>query len=381
MKLWEKNYILTMALILLVLYGSMFFVAQYSFKTNLKKVCEQGVRTGNSILYSVQSLFNEETQHIKLKLYCNALQEQGAHIAVYQENIVIADHLPFALSQSSKEKVQIMTTETGKYLCVFRCASPSGSGKITVCYVDELNGFYKSHQKQVYLLLFMSGAIAAFIGAILYFAMKKLYYPINNIAHELRTPLTSIQGYAQYMLLGKISDEDRQHACTRINEETGYINRMIERLLVMENMKNGKIEFKKIRLTDLLAEIKKQDPSIITHSEMEYVIGDRTLLLCLLLNLLSNLRRAGGPVSITAQSQEICLHSQKDFLEEDMLRILNSNRAVPKDKIKGKGLGVPLCHEIIKLHHGKLHYACGKYTGVTVTVRFSDQGQGLVKRL
>ena len=274
-----------------------------------------------------------------------------------------------------------MTTETGKYLCVFRCAYSSDSGKVTVCYVDELNGFYKSHQKQVYLLLIMSGAIAAFIWMILYFAMKKLYYPINNIAHELRTPLTSIQGYAQYMLLGKISDEDRQHACTRINEETGYINRMIERLLVMENMKNGKIEFKKIRLTDLLAEIKKQDPSIITHSEMEYVIGDRTLLLCLLLNLLSNLRRAGGPVSITAQSQEICLHSQKDFLEEDMLRILNSNRTVPKDKIKGKGLGVPLCHEIVKLHHGKLHYASGEDAGVTVTVRFSDQGQGLSKGL
>lgn len=370
MKLWEKNYILAMVLILLVLYGSMFFIVQYSFKMNLEKACQQGTQTGQSILYSVKCLLNEDREHRKLQLYCEALKGQGVFFAVYQGKTVIVGSLPFEISQSDKEERQIVTTEQGKHLFVSSSFSGPDGGEITVCYAEDIGELYQNHQGQVYLFLAVSGAISIFIGGILYFAMKKLYYPISNIAHELRTPLTSIQGYAQYMLFGKVSSEDVQYACARINEETGYINRIIERLLVMENIKNGKIELEKIELGELLEEIKEEYASIVIHNEMESVTGDRTLLLCLFLNLASNLGRAGGTIVITAKNREISLHNQADFLGKDMLKILNSNRAVPKDKIRGKGLGVPLCHEIVKLHGGKLRYACEKGKGVTVTITF-----------
>ena len=40
MKIWEKNYLLTMSLLLALLFGSLFFMQQYSFRKNLDKYCD-----------------------------------------------------------------------------------------------------------------------------------------------------------------------------------------------------------------------------------------------------------------------------------------------------------------------------------------------------
>jgi len=49
--------------------------------------------------------------------------------------------------------------------------------------------------------------------------------------------------------------------------------------------------------------------------------------------------------------------------------ILNHKSVVPKDKICGKGIGVPLCREIVKMHHGTLRYRNMPEGGMEVFVR------------
>lgn len=218
----------------------------------------------------------------------------------------------------------------------------------------------------------MTSVLISFLfGGILYITMKKIYYPINNIAHELRTPLTSIQGYAQYILFGKVSGEDIQYACARINEEAGYMNEIIERILIMENIKNGAVHLEKIEVEGIFETIKSHYPSVVINNKLEYVMGDKTLLLCLFMNLISNTGRGGDKIVITAENNEISIYNKEDYVDGEMLKILNENRPIPKEKVRGKGLGVQLCHEIVKLHHAKLKYESKKGEGVRVTIIFT----------
>lgn len=373
MRLWEKNYVLTMTIILLVLYGSMLFVLNYSFRFNLERVCEQGMQTEQSILYSVKSLLNEDGEHKKLKLYSEVLEKQGIFFAVYKGQEAVTDSLPvFEAPSLSEGKVQMLRAVDGRYLCFADTFMYQDIEKVSVYYAEKVDDLYKNHQKQSYLLLVISTFISLIIAAILYFAMKKIYYPINNIAHELRTPLTSIQGYAQYILFGKVSEEDIQYACARINEETGYINEVIERLLVMEHIKDGKISLEKIDAVAFFEKVKTHNPSVIIDNTMDTIMGDETLLLCLFMNLLSNTRRAGEKITITAHGSEINICNEDDYIDKAMLRLLNGNRAIPKDRIQGKGLGVSLCHEIVKLHRGILRYESQEGEGVRITIIFPD---------
>lgn len=372
MKLWEKNYILTMIIILLVIYGSMFFVLQYSFSFNFKKAYEQGCQTEKSILYSVKGLYNEDEEHTKLKLYCESLEKQAVFFAVYRGEEVVVDSLPVSTISLISEKDQLVKGRDGRYLVISDSFLYEGTVRIFVYHVEEMEELYGNHQKQMYLFLGISAFLSFLIAGILYFAMKKIYYPMNNIAHELRTPLTSIQGYAQYILFGKVSAEDIQYACTQINEKAGYMNEIVERLLVMEHIKNGKILFKKVDLSKLFQALQFQYPSIIIESKMKYVMGDETLLLCLLTNLLSNTSRAGENIVLTASGNEICISNQDDFIEKDVLKCLNHNRSIPGDKLHGNGLGVCLCHDIAKLHHAKIHYDSQEREGVKITITFQE---------
>lgn len=64
----------------------------------------------------------------------------------------------------------------------------------------------------------------------------------------------------------------------------------------------------------------------------------------------------------------ITILNKDDSLDEEMLKILNSGRLIPREKIKGKGLGVSLCREIVKMHHGKLVYENVPEEGLKIRV-------------
>lgn len=57
---------------------------------------------------------------------------------------------------------------------------------------------------------------------------------------------------------------------------------------------------------------------------------------CLFMNLLSNTSRAGENIIITAYDNEIRICNKGDFIDKSMLRLLNGNRSIPENKIKGR---------------------------------------------
>ncbi|MCI8327424.1 MAG: HAMP domain-containing histidine kinase [Lachnospiraceae bacterium] len=327
------------------------------------------MQTKQSIVSSVRSMLGIDKKNTKLNFYCKSIEKNGISIAIYCDEELFFDNLPIALTEDMSQNAQILKQKHHTYLYLSETFSFKNAN-VVIHYMKSMDSFYAVIQRQSLFFLLSAALISITLSLMFYFAMKKIYFPINNIAHELRTPLTTIQGYAQYIMLGNIGMEDIFYAGNEIHREALYINNIIDRLLAMNAIQHEKISLKKVSLPDLFQILQRHYPDIVIQNEMDYVIGDDALLLCLLINLISNISRTEGEIHIIASQSDICIHNKKDYIDERLLQILNKNRSVPKNKIQGKGIGVPLCHEIVKIHRGTLLYVSTKEHGTVVTITF-----------
>lgn len=345
-----------MTLLITILFGGIFFIQQYSFYSNLDKCCENSLFNEGRLEYSIQPFLEDGSEGARLGWYCKSLEKQHIFLQVKKQNNVLADNRPFSWEGNKEKDFQIVRDGGGIYACIANTYLEPYNGEISIIYMEEVGALYETQKKQMLLLLAAAVFIILLLSAILYSAMKRIYAPVSNIAHELRTPLTSIQGYAQYILLGNIGAKDIAFASTQIDEQARHINVLIENLLIMGNLWDGKIKMRQIETEALIKELKQYFPFLTVENRVRYLYGDRTLLLSLLRNLVSNTCRQGENVSLRLDKGSITIYNEDDYLEEKMLGILNGGHAVPKEKISGKGLGVPLCREIVKMHRGKLKY-------------------------
>ena len=375
MKIWEKNYLLTMGLVLCILFGSIFFIQQYSFRKNLDFYCEDTLFHESRVEYGISSILEDGNGVEQLKWYCRTLQKQQVYLLVESQAGVLADSRPFPWEGDGK-RFEVVENCHGAFACVSSSYKDADWGRVNILYLKNMDGFYGTWKKQMALLLAMALALAAALATILYSAMKKIYAPVSNIAHELRTPLTAIQGYAQYILLGNIKPEDIAFASSQIDREAGHMVGLIENLLIMGNLQEGSIRMEQVKVAELLDELKQYFPFLETERQAECIYGEKTLLLSLMRNLVLNTSRQGEHVSLRVQEDGFVVYNKDDCLDKGLLDALNGSRPVPKETIVGKGLGVPLCREIVSKHHGSLQYQNMPQGGVEIRVRIKKYPRG-----
>jgi len=369
LKIWEKNYLLTMVLVVCLLFSCIFIIHQYSFHKNLEKYSINSLLNESRVEYAAASFLENDKEGRKLRWYGKSLKGQDFFVQIRNETKVFLDNIPFQWKHRQTKDFQIVTYQKSVYICISNSFWDFSHGRISVVYMENINSLYETWQKQRYLFCFLAVLLSALLAAILYYAMKKIYAPVSNIAHELRTPLTAVLGYSKYIQLGNISAEDIDFASRQIDMQARYMNELIENLLIMANLRDGKIEMKQLDTKQFSAEIKRFFPFVSVENQGGSLFGDQTLLISLLRNLISNTCRNGSNIQLKISKNQMVIFNPDDKMEENMLEILNKNRAVPKDKIYGKGLGVPLCFEIVKIHHGTLQYQNVPTGGMEITVR------------
>ncbi|GAA4194921.1 HAMP domain-containing sensor histidine kinase [Gryllotalpicola kribbensis] len=129
---------------------------------------------------------------------------------------------------------------------------------------------------------------------------RKVRQFISDASHELRTPLASIRGYSELTRRsGEVIPPDVQHSIGRIESEATRMTTMVEDLLLLARLDEGReldrdpVDLSML-LIDLLSDAHAAGPdhhwSLDVPGEPVEIVGDRTRLHQVFANLLTNAR-------------------------------------------------------------------------------------------
>jgi signal transduction histidine kinase len=203
---------------------------------------------------------------------------------------------------------------------------------------------------------------------------------VAKVSHELRTPLTAIKG-ALDLVLREVPgplNEKQTHYLTRVRSNTQHLAGLINDLLDLSKIEEGKVELKATRVSvgglmhevvetvkpmaaekPVLLEVKVPEPSVL-------VWADRDKITQVLMNLIGNAIKftpSDGMVGVSAASDgmgwvrvSICdtgpgiPTSEQEKIFEKFYQVAQNGGPKPK----GTGLGLAISKALVELHGGKI---------------------------
>jgi len=213
---------------------------------------------------------------------------------------------------------------------------------------------------------------------------------VSMASHELRTPLTSIAGFISLMqkYIDRLSKEQIVNYCKAASEETARLTRMINEVLDLKKIEQGKIELHAAK-TDLHAlaksvveqlRIRPNQPNyrVIFEEEKLYAFVDEDKVKQIFINLLSNSAKYTPPdktVTIEGFSvlRAVIVNIRdegpgipKELWEKLFHPFARANDAVAQ-KTVGSGLGLAIVKSLVETMGGKVR-AENLSTGAQFTV-------------
>jgi signal transduction histidine kinase len=198
---------------------------------------------------------------------------------------------------------------------------------------------------------------------------------IATVSHELKTPLGFIKGYSTTLLREDAHwDLDTQKEfLSIINEETDRLTELVDNLLDSSRLQSGTldIELKSVDLSTLVDEnierLRVRYPEIDiqwTPRESDFIIeADPKRLSQVIENLVSNAAKYAPKATLLVSLRDQEAHVELGVMDngpgissEDQKLIFKRfyRSADSKDKVRGSGLGLYICKQIVQAHHGKI---------------------------
>jgi len=198
---------------------------------------------------------------------------------------------------------------------------------------------------------------------------------VATISHDLRTPLGFIKGYATTLLRDDTEwdSETNREFLSIIDEEADRLAELIDNLLDSSRLQSGalRMEFQNVHLASLLSDlvqrIQVSDYNIQVELDMEIskdtVQADPTRLIQVFNNLLSNAEKYASDsivnISLNWKPDVVQINfrdSGPGIPQDQLEKIFKRFYRLPEysDTIKGSGLGLFICRQIIQAHNGKI---------------------------
>ena len=209
---------------------------------------------------------------------------------------------------------------------------------------------------------------------------------INDLSHEMKTPVTSLLLNSETLTTRTVSDEDRQRALLRINEQAKWIERLSQKLMQLV-MLQGSIELVSSPVRPLLDAAKETVADSLARAQISLIVScedrsipmDFDLLRSALVNLIENAIKASDPQStielIGADNQIIVRDHGRGIPKEEIERITEPFYMVDRSRSKklgGSGLGLALVKQIVDAHHAELRIESEVGVGTSIFICFSD---------
>ena len=222
---------------------------------------------------------------------------------------------------------------------------------------------------------------------------------LRSISHDLRTPLTGISGASSYMIQrGRNLDYDSiARLATDINEQAVWLTTLVENILNMTRIDNGKLQVNKQAevVEDVVneaighvARLNERSFHMIMPKELVTVPMDGKMITQVLINLLDN------AVSHTPKDSPIELYicQKEEYLEfgvadggegiepklmDHIFDAFVTSGKTSADGKKGIGLGLAICKAIVESHGGSIRMERSQLGGALFlfTLPYSEQPQ------
>lgn len=200
---------------------------------------------------------------------------------------------------------------------------------------------------------------------------------VGIVSHDFRTPLSTIMLAAKSLLRKEVDQDRLKEYLNIIVDQAGRLSLLAEDTLSIAKIESGQLnyQFKIVNVETIIQEAVSMVKISARHSfdssidlSCSYVRGDQNKLRQVLQNLISNAVKyspAGGQIHVSVGS-----HDQQP--DEVWFSVSDQGLGVPPEyigrlfqkyarvdsgeagKIKGTGLGLWICREIIKAHGGRI---------------------------
>lgn len=223
---------------------------------------------------------------------------------------------------------------------------------------------------------------------------------VAEIVHEIRSPLTAILSYAELLLRPNFDADTRRKFILTIQQETERVSTLATRFLDLARLESGRtsLAWEPLHIEEIIqhavevvrpnAEQQQRTVAAEIPQGLPEVIGDRTRLHQVLLNLLTNAVKysdAGDEVTVTAAlAPGYLIVSVRDtgpgIPQHQLPHLFQKFRRLPESeqKTEGTGLGLVVTREIVEAHRGRIWVESesgkGSSFSFSLPVDVSDKG-------
>lgn len=222
---------------------------------------------------------------------------------------------------------------------------------------------------------------------------------VANVSHEFKTPLTAIQGFAETLLEGALSDKHNGPRFARIIKDHAHrLNRLTSDLLRLSLIEAGKVSVQ--RSEQALAELIQSCLDTVRMKAAQkkialvagdippgaQVYGDPSALREILINLLDNAIQytPGGGKIVLGASQDA--HGATLFVQDNGIGIPISEQQriferfyrvddARSREVGGTGLGLAITKHLVEAHNGTISVSSALNQGATFNVFIPNAGE------
>ena len=212
---------------------------------------------------------------------------------------------------------------------------------------------------------------------------------ISSVSHELRTPLTAISGWAETLSADPGANIDQtKRGLGIILKESRRLTTMVEELLEFTKMQDGRFTLR-VESVDLASEL---EDAIYTYFELfrqegievSYkgpdedvppIVADSERMKQVFCNVLDNAAKHGGAgkrIDVSAACEDgkfvIRVRDYGPGIPEEELPFVKQKFYKGSSKARGRGIGLAVCDEIVRLHGGTFDIANAEGGGAVVTI-------------
>ena len=203
---------------------------------------------------------------------------------------------------------------------------------------------------------------------------------LRTVAHELKTPLTVISGYAQVIGLqmeyGPLSEETPDYLKT-IQSESDRLAQIVTQLMDYTYGKSRETKMAAVDIAELFHSAaailtpvcqKRKNTLTFHNGSASKIHGNNELLLKVLINLIINASRhtEAGQINEDAKaSEELAVITVSDTGKGIAMEAVPHIFEKGYSTDDGRGLGLAICMETVKLHGGTLELAATGPRGTT----------------